>query len=124
MARLDQVQRWMGHKGFCRAVSYHLGYDLLVWISKDTDMQAEHWEHHAITWEVPTTPFDFDAWTKDIADKMKLEEAYELFNPILEPDAKGKVMFYDYHIQPDSSVPSGFTVRFTYTYIDPELALM
>lgn len=124
MARLDQVQRWMAHKGFCKAVSHHLDYNLLVWISKDTDMQADHWDKHALTWEVPDTAFDFDVWTKDIADKLKLEEAYLIYSPTLTGSEPGKVMFYDYHIQPDSSKASGFSVRFTYTYIDPEMALM
>jgi len=122
--RLDQLQRHMNERGLANAICYHLGYDNLIWISKDTDMQAEHWNKYSISWEVPDTDYDFDGWALDIAEKLKLEPSYLEFNPLLEPDTKGKFMIYGYQIMPTSSVPSGFIVVFKYTYIDPELALM
>lgn len=121
--RLDQLQRHMNEHGYAHAIAYHLGVAHLDWISKDTDMQAEHWLKHSLSWEVPED-YDFDGWAKDIADKLKLEAAWLEYEPTLEPDTKGKLMIYGYRIHPNKDAASGWNIVWQYTYIDPELALM
>ncbi|QZE58727.1 hypothetical protein pEaSNUABM28_00170 [Erwinia phage pEa_SNUABM_28] len=122
--RLDQLQRYMKERGYAHAIAYHMGVTHLDWISKDTDMQAEHWTKHSLSWEVPEGPYDFDGWSKDIAEKMKLEAAWLEYEPTLEPDTKGKLMIYGFRYHPNKDAASGWNVVFSYTYIDPELALM
>lgn len=121
--RLDQLQRYMTEHGIPRAVAYHMNLNHLDWISKDTDMQASHWPKHTVSWEVPEGAFDFDAWAIDIASKLEAESAYEIYNPTLNSN-KGLILIYGARIVPAPNVPSGFIVAFTYTYIDPTMALM
>lgn len=122
--RLDQLQRHMNEHGFPRAIALHMGLKHLNWISKDTDLQAEHWDKFTISWEVPEAPFDFDAWATSIADALKLEEAYTIYEPTLGADAVGIIMFYGFRYHEDKNVASGWRVVFQYTYVDPEMALM
>lgn len=123
MLRVDQVQRYIARSDLSHSIALRMNYKHLDWISKDTDMQADHWEKHTLSWEVPDTPFDFDGWAIDIASKLEAESAYEIYNPTLNSN-KGLILIYGARIVPSPNVPSGFIVAFTYTYIDPTLALM
>jgi len=122
--RLDQLQRYMKEHGIPHAVALHMGLKHLDWISKDTDMQAEHWQKHTLSWEVPEGPFDLDSWAISIADALKLEEAFTIYEPTLAPEAKGLILFYGFRFHEDKTVASGWRIVFQYTYVDPEMPLM
>ena len=121
--RLDQLQRYMQQHGLIHAVAYLMDYKHLDWISKDTDMQAEHWQKHSLSWAVPDGEYDLDNWAIDIADKLKQEQAYIQYDPTLNSN-RGIIMVYGFRIHPNSNTPSGWNVVFQYTYVDPEMALM
>ncbi|UAW53279.1 hypothetical protein pEaSNUABM30_00161 [Erwinia phage pEa_SNUABM_30] len=122
--RLDQLQRYMNEHGIPRAVALHMGLKHLDWISKDTDMQAEHWQKHSYSWEVPEGPFDLDNWAISIADALKLEEAFTIYDPTLAEGSTGILMFYGYRFHNNPEAASGWNVVFLYTYVDPEMPLM
>lgn len=123
--RLDQLQRYMAEHGLTHAIAYHMGVDHLDWISKDTDMQAEHWPKHSMSWEVPEGEYDLDNWAKDIAAKLLLEPSWIAYkDDVLLPEAKGKWLLYGFRYHNNPQADSGWNIVFQYTYIDPELALM
>lgn len=122
--RLDQLQRYMNEHGIAHAVALRMDLKHLDWISKDTDMQAEHWQKHSLSWEVPEGPFDLDDWAISIADALKLEEAFKIYQPTLDADDVGLIMFYGFRFHEDKTVASGWRVVFQYTYIDPDMPLM
>lgn len=123
--RLDQLQRYMSQHGLAHAIALHMNYRHLDWISKDTDMQASHWQKHSLSWAVPEGAFDFDNWAIDIAQKLMAEEAYIIYNPIVDPeDKQGVIMIYGFRYHQNPQAESGWNVVFEYTYIDPDLALM
>ncbi|QYW03472.1 hypothetical protein pEaSNUABM34_00170 [Erwinia phage pEa_SNUABM_34] len=126
MLTVKQLQSYMNNRGLIHAVALRMGYRHLDWISKDTDMQAEHWPKYSYSWPVPDSPYDLDDWAINIADALKLEPSYVEYNPILEdPDkVKGIIMVYGYRYHPNKNTPSGWNVVFQYTYVDPTLALM
>lgn len=123
MIRLDQLQNYATQKGLVRAIAFNMGYRHLDWISKDTDMQAAHWQKYQVSWAVPDGPFDLDNWAKSIALALEGEEAYAEYNPTLS-DEKGLILIYGWRFHPDAALPSGWRVVYQYTYIDPTMALM
>lgn len=128
MLTIKQLQSYMNNRGLIHALAYHMGYKHLDWISKDTDMQAEHWPKYSYSWPVPDGPFDLDNWAISMADAFKLEPSYVAYNPTLEvPDADplgGIIMVYGFRFHPNRNVDSGWNIVFQYTYVDPRLALM
>ena len=122
--RLDQLQRYMSEHGIPHAVALRMGLKHLDWISKDTDMQAEHWQKYSLSWEVPEGAFDLDDWAISIADALKLEEAFKIYEPTLDADDVGLIMIYGFRFHEDKTVASGWRVVFQYTYIDPDMPLM
>lgn len=121
--RLDQLQRYMEQHGLIHAVAFHMDYKHLDWISKDTDMQAEHWQKHSLSWEVLDGAFDLDGWAKDIAAKLMASPAYIDYNPTLNGN-KGIIMVYGFRFHANPQAASGWNIVFTYTYVDPEMPLM
>ncbi len=121
--RLDRLQHYLNNRGLARAISHHLGYRHLDWISKDTDMQAAHWPRYFVVWDVPEDDYDFDAWSIGIADILREEAPFTSYHPTLDDD-QGVFMLYGYRIQANPDTDSGWSLVFEYTYIDPKLALM
>ncbi|EBY9527608.1 hypothetical protein D5P86_01335 [Salmonella enterica subsp. enterica serovar Infantis] len=121
--RLDQLQRYVQTHGLIHAVAFHMDLDHLDWISKDTDMQADHWNKHSLSWPVLDGVFDLDNWAKDIAQKLEAEPAYVEYQPTIGSN-KGIILVYGFRIHPNPQTPSGWNVVFQYTYVDPEKPLM
>lgn len=123
MLRLDQVQRLIQQPGLFDAVGSRLGYRHLDWVSKDTDNQFSHFPRHYVTYDVPDQDDNY-LWSEGLSDSLKLSPGYTSYNDGLGDDATGIYIIYEGLIRPNPDTPSGWSILYTVSFVDPDLPLM
>lgn len=123
MLRLDQVQRLIQQPRLFDEVGDKLGYKHLDWVSKDTDNQFSHYPRHYVQYDVPDAPNTYD-WSLGISDAIKDMAGYKSYNDGLGDGVSGIYIVYEGLIRPNPDSPSGWSVLYTVSFVDPDMPLM